>query len=284
MLELLTNDRFLLAVAAALYSTIFARALVQLIQGKRYGRPLKYVGLWAAFIVQFMALSVRGKEIGGCPLGNPLEIIQFLTWSAVFLFLVTFPFYRLNMLGIFVSGFASVLNVTSLLIPGWDYAYEARIFGGNPWIELHAALAMFSYGMLGVLALISVMFLIQQNALKAKKSRPFLNFLPSIQELDMVGSRLLITGILLLGFSIGVGVAFILRTPEAVTLGKLGITSALWFGYLVVFILKQRNVVRPQRFAIASIVLFGGLLISLGPVSGDPKEETATQSASIQHG
>jgi ABC-type uncharacterized transport system permease subunit len=30
---------------------------------------------------------------------------------------------------------------------------RTHIFGGNPWIELHAALAIFSYGVFGLLAL-----------------------------------------------------------------------------------------------------------------------------------
>lgn len=273
MLDWLTDDMPLLYLSTAIYTGVFLLSLGQLIRTERYGRPLKYIALWGAFIVQFMALSVRGKEIGGCPLGNPMEIIQFLTWSAVFLFLVTFPFYRLNLLGIFVSGFASVLNIISLAVPSWDYPYEDRVFGGNPWIELHAALAMFSYGMLGVLAMISVMFLIQQRGLKSKRARPIFSFLPSIQELDMVGSRLLITGILLLSFSLGVGFRFIFEQPDAVPLSKFGITTALWSAYVVVLLLKWRNVLRPQRFAIASVALFAGLLISLGPVSGEPKTD-----------
>ncbi|MGB0370461.1 MAG: cytochrome C assembly family protein [Opitutales bacterium] len=277
MLDWFTDDRALLVLSTAIYTGVFLLSLGQLFRNERYGRPLKYIALWGAFIVQFMALSVRGKEIGGCPLGNPMEIIQFLTWSAVFLFLVTFPFYRLNLLGIFVAGFASILNILSLAVPGWDYSYEERVFGGNPWIELHAALAMFSYGMLGVLALISIMFLIQQRGLKAKRSKPIFNFLPSIQELDMVGSRLLITGIILMTFALGVGFNFILKDPDTVSISKFGVTTALWIAYIVVFILKWRNILRPQRFAMASITLFAGLLISLGPVSGDPKDELGEQ-------
>ena len=283
MLDLLTNDRYLLAIATAVYAGIAAVSGWQLSQNQRSGRVLKYVLLWAAFGIQFMGLSVRGKEIGGCPLGNPMEIIQFLTWSSVFLFLVIFPFYRLNFLGSFVAGFAAILNILALSIPAWDYSYEERIFGGNPWIELHAALAMFSYGMFGVLSLVSVMFLMQQKGLKTKKSKPFLNFLPSIQELDLVGARLLITGIILMSFALGVGVTFGFKNPDTISVAKLGITSALWVAYIVVFVQRSRNALRPKHFSIASIALFAGLLISLGPVSGAPKEEASSTTYSMSH-
>lgn len=273
MLTWLANDKNLLILAAGVYVLAFAAAGIQLLRGQRYARPMAYTTLCVAFVIQFTALSIRGKEIGGCPLGNPMEVIQFLTWSAVFLFLVTFPFYRLNLLGVFIAGFAAILNSISLAVPGWDYAYETRIFGGNPWIELHASLAMFSYGMLGVLALIATMYLIQQRALKTKRSLPFFNFLPSIRELDVVSGRLLVTGVALLSFALGVGIMFGIKNSDAIAMGKLWITTALWLGYIIVFILKIRKAIRPQRFAIALVVLFAGLLISLGPVSGEPKAQ-----------
>mgnify|MGYP000626525158 CR=1 FL=1 len=42
----------------------------------------------------------------------------------------------------------NIFVLNPLAIPAWDATQRIHIFGHNPWIELHAALAVFSYGCL----------------------------------------------------------------------------------------------------------------------------------------
>ena len=49
--------------------------------------------------------------------------------------------FRISLLGLFTAGYAAALALVSLLVPAWDLAHGQKIFGNNPWIELHAALA-----------------------------------------------------------------------------------------------------------------------------------------------
>ena len=68
-------------------------------------------------------------------------------------------------------GMAAALTLVSLSFPAWDATRRAHVFGGNPWIELHAAIALFSYGVFGLVALTSVMYLLRNFSLKKKNLR-----------------------------------------------------------------------------------------------------------------
>src|SRR5204862_3137172 len=109
--------------------------------------------------------------------------------------------FRSSLLGYFTSGLAAAITLVSLAIPPWDSALRTHIFGGNPWLELHAALAVFSYGVFGLLALTSLMFLLRNYSLKAKHLGGWFSFLPSILDLDHISVRLLAAGVTLLAAS-----------------------------------------------------------------------------------
>ena len=161
------NDRTWLWAAAGLYLAGFAQGTFALLrQGKPSGGAT-YVLIAIGYLVQLVGLGMRGRLVGGCPLGNPFEIYQFTAWSAITLYLVVGATFRLSLLGYFTACLASTLTLVSLAIPYWDATQRTRIFGNNPWIELHAALAVFSYGVFGLLALTSLMFLLRNYSLKS---------------------------------------------------------------------------------------------------------------------
>ena len=163
------------------------------------GRPafsaVNYAAVVAGYLLQLVGLGLRGRAVGGCPLGNTFEIFQFTAWSAITLYLVVGVTFRKSLLGYFTSCLAAALTLVSLAIPAWDATRRTHIFGGNPWIELHAALALFSYGVFALLALTSLMFLLRNYSLKTKHLGGWFSFLPSILDLDHIGVRLLLATI-----------------------------------------------------------------------------------------
>ncbi len=131
-------------------------------------RPYTLVLVSFGWILQTIGLYARGLEYGGCPLSNQFELVQFMVWSAIALYIFVGPAFRVSFLGMFTSTFASVFSILSLTIQSWDSPSRTPIFGDSPWIETHAALALFSYGVFGILALTSVMYLLQSRSLKQK--------------------------------------------------------------------------------------------------------------------
>ena len=274
MPSILSDERAILWISTLLYCAGFAYVLMCLTKKRLHSSVFNLSLIGAGFIFQTFALYLRGHEVKSCPLGNPFEIVQFIVWSAVLLYLVVGPAFRVSLLGFFSSGLAAVLSTISLLVPIWDSPYELRRFAAGPWIETHAATAMFSYGVFGVLALTSVMYLLQNFGLKQKRMRGLFSLLPSIVQLDQINMRLLVTGVLVLTFSLSVGVYYWIGQGEMVRLPKLLVTVSIWFAYLVILCLHRANKLLSLKFAWCCIFLFGIALISIWPVNASRAEES----------
>ena len=228
------------------------------------------------FLFQTRGLYLRGLEISGCPLGNNLERVQFITWSLILTFLILRILWKLNLLGSLCSGMAAIFGIISLLNDGWDNAYwvdpsYTRLFS-DPWIELHASIAIFSYGIFALLAIVSAMYLIQRKALLSRKTGLWGSFLPPIHDLDHSAFRLLLIGTPFLTLSIVVGGMHWLRHPEFVTSLKLFLTLLLWAGYSILFFLRYKNRLFGSKFSQAVIALFLIAMVSMGFVNSKSKK------------
>ena len=280
--EIIITDRMTFAIAAAIYGGAFLFGLISLLMRRAYSRTIMFALLCGGFLIQTIALNLRGAEIKACPLGNPFEIAQFLAWSLVLLFFIIGPAFRLRLLGGFTAGLATLLVAGSLALPSWDAPYPPGIFGDNHWIELHAALAIFSYGFFAILSLVSAMFLIQQRGLKKKQFKGVYQYLPSVQQLDLMARRLLIIGVIVLTASLAFGAVFWINNFELVPIFKLTATCLIWLGYLTVFILRIQKKLVTRRHAIATIALFILAMASLWPVQSARDTEVLTEGLPTQ--
>ncbi|MEM0964723.1 MAG: cytochrome c biogenesis protein CcsA [Verrucomicrobiota bacterium] len=278
-------DRLLIWLATAAYFLAVVYAAVRLFNRRPHARSITYPIIVTGFLLQTAGLYLRGLEIGACPLGNSFEIIQFVLWSTIFLFLIVGPVFRVTLLGTASAAFVSVVGIVSLLMPGWDRPHTAKLFGGDPLIEFHAALSVFSYGIFGLLASVAALYLLQYYALEKKwKSRVFY-FLPSIVKVDNLARRLLPTGLVILTFAFASGLLVWFEDAWSELHMKLLAVFVLWIGYGAVWTLRQRDRISPQRAAVTFLALYVFALFSLWPVksSHDLGEfaETTSQSPVI---
>ena len=269
MTGILDDERSLLWIAAILYSVGFFTSLASLAKGWRYPRWRLLALVGTGFVFQSLGLYGRGLEAGGCPIGNPFEILQFIAWSATLIYLAIGPAFRMSLLGFFCSGTTAFLGVLSLLVRSWDYARDARIFGNNPWVETHAAFAIFSYGVFTIMALTSAMYLTQNFGLQNKRSHGLFPFLPSLVELDLMNARLLFTGVGVFTFAMTVGMVNWLEDLQSVHTLKLLFAFGLWFTCLGVFVLRLTKMLLAKRFAWSCLVIFILAMITLWPVGAN---------------
>ena len=286
--EVATSARSTISISAFIYLSAFILGTTILFRQKNYPKSIMFTLLLCGFIFQSLGLNLRGVHVKGCPMGNPFEIAQFISWSIVLLYFIVGTAFSLRLLGLFTAGLTSFLSITAVIMPGWDepYSTEKTI---DPWIELHASLAIFSYAIFAIVALVSTMFLIQQHGLKKKQFKGLYQYLPSVQILDLVAKRLLITGVVLLSAALFFGFAFWIKYPERVPLLKLLPTGLLWIGYFSVMILRIRNKLVTRRHAIAAITLFIFAIISLWPVQSarhkyDEEPKTSPEYDPDSHG
>ena len=264
------NDaRDLMWIAGGLYGTAFLLGFLKTFRinwAPLHEAPL--AGIILGFVIQTRALYLRGLEVHGCPLGNTLERIQFILWSLILTFLILRLIWRLDLLGSFCAGLAFAAGYLSLISPNSDPQYwlvlnYQKLFS-NPWIELHASIAIFSYGVFSLLAIVSAMYLIQKKALLSRKFDKLGSFLPPIHDLEAAGWRLLSVGVLFLTVSIIVGGMHWTRHPEFVSSAKLAVTLLLWSGYIVVFFLHLTSRLYGSNFAKVSIILF---IVAIGSLA-----------------
>jgi len=260
------SDREWLWIAGEFYLVGFLLGTWSLLRGGRPSTALVYGLISAGYLLQLLGLYLRALAVGGCPLGNTFELFQFTAWSATTFYLVVGVSFRSSILGYFTACLSAVLTLASLAIPGWDAVRRSGLFGGNPWIEFHAALALFSYGAFGLLTLTAVMLLLRDYSLKHKHLGGWFSFLPSLIALDQISRRLLAVGVGLMSGSLAVGTVYWVSAPDTVNLAKLMMTLGVWAAYVATLLLRTKEHLISRRFAWVCIAVFALALLSLGPV------------------
>jgi ABC-type uncharacterized transport system permease subunit len=263
------TDRNYLLIATVLYGLGFLYGFVTILKGKKYQGLLLLGFVIGGFFTQTMGLNLRGAKVGSCPLGNLFEVIQFISWSLIMTFILIRYVFKLNLLGLFTTGLASILGFLSFVFPEWDRPYEHSLFNGNHWIELHASLAVYSYGVYALMGTVSIMYLLQHYSLKLKLPSKCYNFLPSIKESQNAIVKLLTTAMLFYSLASFVGVVYWVQNFQLVSSLKMVITLALWAITITLFISYKKNKIYGKKFAWSCIALFIIAFLSLIPVESD---------------
>lgn len=278
----LTDKQWIWIATVVFASTFVLGSYSALKLRRKTGRPYVLALVSFGWILQTIGLYARGLEYGGCPLSNKFELVQFMVWSSIAIYIFVGPAFRVSLLGVFTSGFACLFSILSLVFVQWDDPSREPIFGDTPWIEIHAALALFSYGVFGVLALTSVMYLSQSRALKSKKVVGGLfPFLPSIVELASINARLMIMGIAILTISLGIGYSYFVQDLESVLTLKLAATVAVWLAYSTLLVLRAKFSLSSKKFAWSCLAVFAAALLSLYAVdqNSEPKPDASEQAS-----
>lgn len=267
------EDRWLFWVGSVLYGCALLMALASIKSRKPVWHTGMLVLIISGFLFQSMALFLRGLIDKAFPLTNPFEILQVLAWSAIALDLVLRPIFRLRLLNLFSAGLAGLLGLVSLSVSSWDVPPVISETASSPWVGFHAALAVFSYAIFGILAITSLMYIIQHIGLEQRKSGGIFDRLPAIRQLEDINGKLIIFGVTILTLSVAIGILDLLASPGTVSLLKVMVSLAVWFSYTVVLILRRIHRLVAAPFAIACVALFAGALLSLWPLTENTTDD-----------
>lgn len=261
------TDRWAIAGGTGFYVCGLLYGCWSVLHRRRHSRIASYTFMLLGWLLQTYGLYLRGRATHSCPIGNTFELLQFVAWSGSLLYLAVGPAFRTSLLGFFSSGLAALLGTVSLAVPAWDQAVRIRPFGSDPLVAVHASLALFSYGVFALLALTSLMYLLQHRNLRTKRTNGAFALLPSIVELDHMNLRLLACGVGLLTLALGLAGSRWHGHPDLVAPAKLVVTVAVWCCYAVALAQRLRQRWVAQRFAGLCLALFLAPLLSLGIVN-----------------
>ncbi len=229
--------------------------------GARVYRPsrLNFFAILTGFVFQTMWLSQRGQQLGRCPLTNFFEVLIFLAWSMVLLYLAIGTSYRLSLLGVFTSPLVFLFQVGAMLVVR-DAPSQPR-GPSNPWLEIHAAISVIAYGAFALAGVAGIMFLVQERQLKTRQLHTIFHHLPPIHDLAIANGRLIFTGFGLL--AVGIGAGFAMGNLDAHR-GALYWSIGVWILYGGILAAWWWRKISGRRVAWLSVGAFAVALATLG--------------------
>jgi ABC-type uncharacterized transport system permease subunit len=251
---------FLLAVTFYGLSTIYSVFLWR--KGFRRDDWVNYCLLAVGVALHTLAMTKRGLSLHSCPVNNLYEATTFLLWTLGLACLVYSLMPRLKFLCAFTSPVLFTIGVFALM-PALDPPHGPKPEFSGALRSLHAATILQAYGALGLAAAAAAMFLAQQHDLRAHKLRALLSLLPSIQRLELVTTRLVMVGFVLL--TIGLAVGSQLPRDENVPFladPKVLWSLLLWLVYLEALVAHKFFGRSARRFATGIIIAFIFLLLT----------------------
>jgi HemX protein len=250
-------DRYLLIVSTLCFLAAVLHTVIELRAG--VFRPMRFnffaVGL--GFIFQTAFLSVRGHELGRCPLTNLFEVFIFLAWSVAVIYMLVGPAYRLSLMGAFTAPLVVLLQGFALLAP-IDIRHPVKV-PAAPWLEFHASISLVAYGAFALACIAGVMYLVQERQLKTHHLHSIFYHLPPLTDLFAAITRLLWWGFAL--YTLGIVSGFFTGHP----LPRVQVAAAVGVWLLYAAILQGRHLrwLAPKRVAALCIIGFSAALTLL---------------------
>ena len=232
--------------------------------------------LVAGTLLHTFVIGMQTMEAGHVPFAGATQAISTFVWLLALAYLYTEVTTEERGLGIFILPVIVLLQVLpTVQAPGIEPrspVLESPLF----WIHVSALLG--SYASFGLAAVIGITYLLQFKEIKAKHLHFFFTRLPSLQVLDVMNSRSVFIGWLLMTVGliagavwVGQAQAFAPADPrvQAMSLAdpKIFVALITWSVYTFGMIARRTIGWRGKRSAYLSAVGFAIVLLNFVPVS-----------------
>src|SRR6266403_1232781 len=122
------SGRFWVELALVCYLLGFGYSVYSLATNRFLTTRITFLAIGAGFLFTTIFLFDRGHAIGRCPITNRFEVLVFMTWSMVLIYLVIGSTYRLSLMGAFTAPVASALLVLAVsLSPEEETARKIKL-------------------------------------------------------------------------------------------------------------------------------------------------------------
>lgn len=190
------------------------------------------------------------------PSTSTFESYNFLALLLLIIYFVAEYKFKIRMLGTFFPPFALFFNFLSFVMPNTSFQVEGVY--SQTLFSIHTAFALLGEASFALSFVASVMYIIQEKNLRAKKFRGLFFRLSSLSTLEKTASFSLLVGFPFL--TVGVLLGFLLAADK---LGgnwffdpKIIWTMATWIVYSFLFMNRVSGHLRGKKFALFLIIGF----------------------------
>ena len=215
------------------------------------------IAILGGFVLLSIDLWNTGHTQGACPINSLFDVLVFISWSILLIYLVIGPAYHLSLLGAFTSPLVLIILLFAQLWPMQSTAqWHVQ---KDPWIAFHAALSLIAYGAFALAAVAGLMYLVQDRQLKKRQTGVLLYNLPPIADLGVANARLLWLGFALLT------VGFVAGHMSGMPVNSMKFVASvlIWASYGAMLGLRFLHRLPPKRAAGASMIVFCVALLLL---------------------
>ena len=249
------------ALSLGLYLIAAAAFIGHITTGRALAHRVALVALTAAFALDTLGVVSRLSSVGiSTALSTFHDQLSLLAWLIVGLYLGLQMRAPLAVLGALVTPLAFLLTLSSYIVFSGADRLPAEL--DTAWLPAHVAPAFLGYAIFALASCVSLVYLLHDRQLKAKKRGRFR--LPSLETLDDLNYRCVAWGFAL--FTIGIVTGSLLAKAAWGTFWSwepVQVLSVLaWLLYAV--LLQARSIGwRGRRAATLTLVGFALLIVSL---------------------
>ena len=186
---------YIVSVVAATLHTVYRSP------SARRASSIVFVLTWVFHTATVVREAVM---LGRLPLLNMAEYLLVLGWIVLSLHLYLWFRLRVEIAGVVLPPLAGAMTFASMQLV--RSAAPAAKIAPDGWFLVHTTVSTLGMAILCVAFAMSVIYLVQDRALKSRQKLKLLERLPSLHKADQIGFRSLTVGFLLLTLGISTGV------------------------------------------------------------------------------
>ncbi len=251
-----------LRVALALYGLGLLYVLVALTRTKEFLNRLSLHAAYLGMIFHFVAIVEAVHQSGDLGLASLSVAASVLGFLIMVVFLIVYMVYQTTSPGIVV--FPLVFLLTFVGASGQEPFVLASQTARQGWLIAHISLIFAGYAALVLSFSASLIYLIQERALKAKRPAGLLSRLPALQVTDEIGFRSLLLGFPFMTAGLVAGMVIAQATFGKVDFRdpKILLSSLMWAVYLVLLYTRWSAGWRGRRAAYLAAGTFAMAIVA----------------------
>jgi ABC-type uncharacterized transport system permease subunit len=255
-------------VAAVLYAVHFAR------RNPAVGRAATTVLVAGAFAHTFV-IGMQTMEVWNAAFASPSRAASTFVWLLALSYLYTELTTDERAMGVFILPIVVLLQAVSTLAPSES---EPNPLLDSPWFWVHMLSLLFAYASFALAGVLGLTYVLQFKEIKKKNLGFFYTRLPSLQTLDVMNSRAVTVGWVLLTVGVVVGLIWAQQAHaaspgdpqvQAFSVGdpKIIVTILTWLMYSFAVTARRAFGWTGRKAAWLSAVGFVVIMLSFLPIN-----------------